>query len=227
MHDLNIPGTFLLQYGSLKDKSIVKGDKSISVVFTDDCHLYAYNPSKTGSELKVSMSDGSSGGEVATNKYRFLIDLGYHPAGTTATFTSEDESDSNIDMEFFRMNGSVIESFASSLNESERLTDIVKGDDYLTGEIDMDSPGHLVLSVPYEPGWTLTIDGEKTHIDLFDGLWISAALSEGHHDIRIGFYPKGLTHGIIISLCSVLLIASLLWYERRRYSIHEEHGAYK
>ena len=227
MHDLNIPGTLFLQYGSLESGSIRKGDRSISVTFTDDCHLYAYNPAKTNGELKVSMSDGSATGEVTTNKYKYVIDLGYHAKGTTATFSSEDGGDSNIDMEFFRMNGSVIESFASSLNESERLTDIVKGDDYLTGEIDMDSPGHLVLSVPYEPGWTLTIDGEKTHIDLFDGLWISAALSEGHHDIRIDFYPKGLTHGIIISLCSVLLIASLLWYERRRYSIHEEHRAYK
>lgn len=214
MHDLNMPGTLFLQYGSPEAGTISKADKKISVSFMDDCHLYAYNPSKTNGELKISMSDGSATGEIETNKYKFIIDLGYHPEGTTATFTSEDDEDSNIDMEFFKLNASVVDAFASSLNESETLKNIERYDDHLTGGIDMTSPGHLVLTVPYEPGWTLTIDGQETHIDLFDGLWISAALSEGHHDIRIDFYPKGLNKGILISLVSVVLIALILWYER-------------
>ncbi len=214
MHDLNISGTAFMKYGSLESGTISKEDKKISVTFQDDCHLYAYNPSKTTGELKISMSDGSATGEVTTNKYKMITDLGYHPGGTTATFTSEDDEDTDIDMEFYRLNPSVVENFASSLNEGEKLTNIIKHDDYLTGEIDMDSPGHLVLTVPYEPGWKLTIDGQEAHIDLFDGLWISAALSEGHHDIRIDFYPKGLNKGILISLVSVALIALILWYER-------------
>ncbi len=219
MHDLNISGTALMSYGSHDSGSTSGHDNSLTVNFSDACHLYAYNRTKTKAEVKVNFSDGTSLGKLPLNKYRYLVDLGYRGKGTNATFISEDKDDTEMDIEFYRLNPSVVDSFTSAVNRSERLSGIEISDNELSGHIDMNSPGELILSVPYEPGWKLYIDGNEADIRLFDGLWISAHLEKGPHDIRISFFPKGFRSGVVISLLSVIAAVLGLWYEsllRRR-----------
>ncbi len=224
INDLGISGTVLMRYGD-EDKGTITREKGRVILgFSDDCHLYAYDNTKTEGELTIRMSDGTPAGKMSSNKYRYFYDLGYHKKGTTVSFISENPDDENADLEFYRLNPSVLESFADSLNSCEHLEDIKVGSDSLTGTIDMKRKGHLVLQVPYEPGWSLYVDGRYTHIDLFDGLWISTDLSEGKHDIRISFFPKGLRAGFIISLISLILSALLLKYESilRRRRLYRE-----
>ena len=211
VHDLGISGTAFMRYGSYDSGNILKNDTSISVKFTDDCHLYAYNASKTNGELKVTLTDSTPEGKMTANKYRYIYDLGYHAKGTIATFTSE-EGGEDFNFEFYRLNNSVISNTADSINNAEHLYHIVKKDLSLSGEIDMKKPGRLVLSVPYEPGWSLYVDGEKQDMELFDGLFISADLKEGHHYVKIEFFPKGFTSGVLISLISFFTAMLLLKY---------------
>ncbi|MBQ9549176.1 MAG: YfhO family protein [Lachnospiraceae bacterium] len=219
MHDLNISGTALMSYGSIENGTVSKKDNSLTVSFSDACHLYAYNRTKTKAEVKVVFSDGTSLGKLPLNKYRYLVDLGYRGKGMNATFISEDKNDTELDIEFYRLNPSVVDSFTSAVNRAEKLKNIELSADELKGNIDMEASGELILCVPYEPGWKLFVDGQKREIDLFDGLWISTRLEKGSHDIRISFFPKGLKTGALISLLSVLTAILSLWYEgilRRR-----------
>ena len=212
MHDLNLSGTALMEYGSSDSGIIKKGPSMKSVEFIDDCHLYAYNASRTKGELKISMTDSSPDGKMTAHKYRYIYDLGFHEKGTVATFLSEEKEDEDLDLEFYRLNPSVLDSFSEMLNASERLYDIEKNADSLEGRIKPASKGYLVLTVPYEPGWTLYVDGEKTPIELFDGLFISAPLTPGDHVIRIEFFPRGLKTGALISLLSLIISLLTVWY---------------
>ena len=212
MHDFNLSGTALMEYGTSDSGPIKNGPNMKSVEFIDDCHLYAYNASKTKGELKISMTDSSPDGKMTANKYRYIYDLGFHEKGTVATFLSEEKEDEDLNLEFYRLNPSVLDSFSEMLNASERLYDIEKNDNSLEGKIKMGSKGHLVLMVPYEPGWTLYVDGEKTPIELFDGLFISTSLPRGDHEIRIEFFPRGFKTGALISLLSLILSLLTLWY---------------
>ncbi len=213
INDLNISGTALMKYGTEDDDTITKEKGRLIISYTDNCHLYAYNHSKTKGELAVKMSDGTSEGKMTSNKYRYIYDLGFHKKGTTVSFVSESSDDSDLDLEFYKLNESVLTAFADSINSGERLVNMERDAGSLSGLIDMKEKGHLVLMIPYEPGWTLFVDGRRTHIDLFDALWISTELSEGRHEIRLKFFPKGLKAGAIISLVSILLAAFSLKYE--------------
>lgn len=224
LRDLNISGTALINYGTIDQGNIKKKDNTITVTYNDNCHLYAYNHSKTKAELKVNVSDGTSLGKMAANKYRYILDLGYHASGTEITFVSEDKTDTELDLEFYRMNPSVLASFTETVNNNEKLYDVKLEDDSMTGSIDMKTNGSLVLSVPYEPGWSLKVDGEEAPIDLFDGLWISTLLPEGHHDIRIDFFPEGFKKGRIISMISLVTACLTLFYgnlTRKRLKKHK------
>lgn len=63
----------------------------------------------------------------------------------------------------------------------------------------------LFTSIPYEPGWTIYVDGkESKQITLYD-TFIGLNLSEGEHTIEFKFYPPGLKVGIICSIISLIL----------------------
>ncbi len=79
----------------------------------------------------------------------------------------------------------------------------------LTGRIDVTSPGQLVLSIPYDPGWTLYVDGAKTPMDLFEDTFISIELDEGTHTIALNYFPKGFIPGVIVSVVCILLFIGL------------------
>ena len=99
-----------------------------------------------------------------------------------------------------------------------RVTD--SGDSYIEGTIDAGDGGVFVTSVPYESGWTLKVDGEEREIqELAGGVFISAALDGGKHEIELSFRPPGLIAGLIITIASVLLLVLLTAARKRRHII--------
>lgn len=92
------------------------------------------------------------------------------------------------------------------------------GDSWLKGTIEVEESGVLVTSVPYEEGWTLKVDGRERQIhELAGGVFISAALEAGSHEIELRFRPPGLLAGGLISLIAVgILVALSLWGRRKK-----------
>mgnify|MGYP000146301642 CR=1 FL=1 len=54
-----------------------------------------------------------------------------------------------------------------------------RNDSHLTGTAEVPSDGYLLITVPYEGGWELTLDGEKQEILKADlGLWVFVSAPE-------------------------------------------------
>ena len=88
----------------------------------------------------------------------------------------------------------------------------------LEGNINVEDRKILFLSIPYEEGWTIYVDGKKTdYFKIYDA-FIGVNMKEGHHDIKMVFYPKGLKEGIIISGATLIaiIITSLLKYRLKK-----------
>ncbi len=102
---------------------------------------------------------------------------------------------------------------------SENLLDISdSGDGFVKGTVNAGDGGVFVTSIPYEDGWTMKVDGVEREIhDLVGGVFISASLGEGVHDIELSFRPPGITAGLIITCLSILLLAALTLM--RKYGI--------
>ena len=88
------------------------------------------------------------------------------------------------------------------------------GDASVSGSIEAASGGMLVLSLPYEPGWELRVDGQEKEIYLFDGLLISCPLERGEHTVELSFTPPLFYEGLIISLMSTIMMAVSLRFHR-------------
>ena len=174
-------------------------------------HYYAYVGDTGVNSLKMESEAGSK--SFSQVKYHYICDLGWHDAGDVISLTSEDSSSLNVSA--YRLNFDVMDEVISILGEQTMTVDSYSST-HINGHIDVSRAGELILSVAYEPGWTILVDGEEVQPGLFDDTFISLSLTEGEHTIEMRYRPAGLTIGIIVSLICLAIFAAIVLLERRR-----------
>lgn len=94
----------------------------------------------------------------------------------------------------------------NDLNENT-ITNTVYKDGYIKGNINVPEDKTLLYtSIPYDKGWSVTVDGiEVEYIKILDGL-IGVELNEGNHNIEFKYKTPGLLLGSIISLLAIFII---------------------
>lgn len=78
--------------------------------------------------------------------------------------------------------------------------------------------GDLVVAVPVDPGWTLTVDGRETPIHPALGILVGAWVGPGEHEIRLSYTTPGARLGWLVSLGTLtgLGLAATLRLRHRR-----------
>lgn len=94
--------------------------------------------------------------------------------------------------------------------------------DRLHGTINMpkDKP-LLFLSIPYDPGWQVSVDGRQQPIQRVAHNLSAVTLAPGHHKIRLTYITPGFRTGLVISLLAFATYAGLFWWDQR----HQKHNA--
>ncbi|MGL4373048.1 MAG: YfhO family protein, partial [Turicibacter sp.] len=86
----------------------------------------------------------------------------------------------------------------------------------LNGSIEMTTPGYLFLSIPFDTGWKVTVNGQPTAIESVQGGFIGIPLEMGTYDISLTYTPPGLMIGSIISLIALLAFIPIVMIENRK-----------
>lgn len=71
-------------------------------------------------------------------------------------------------------------------------------------------PGWLVTTIPWYPGWTAEVDGRGTDVEVLDGALVGVQLPPGDHVVALGYWPAGLTLGLIVTGLSALVVLGLV-----------------
>ncbi len=90
------------------------------------------------------------------------------------------------------------------LSESQ-MTDVDVDGSRISGRVDAKEAGTLLLTVPYDEGWTIYVDGEKTEYYPIGTALTGIHLEAGEHEIQMRFVPSGFKEGILLSLLCLLL----------------------
>lgn len=196
------------------------GDQA-DIYIEESGHYYAYTANTRIDTIMLNYEEETK--SFSQIKKKYILDLGYHSAGDILSLSSENGESLNLIA--YKVDESVLAEFIGRLRQQ---TMVVDGYDEtsLTGHIDVENAGQLVLSIAYEPGWTLYVDGAPTDMDLFEDTFISVYLEEGSHTIELKYFPDGLIPGAIVSLISLLLFAGLVltvrYYTKPKTAIHKE-----
>lgn len=125
----------------------------------------------------------------------------------------------------FEMDYDDIRETRASLDEFVIDKDRTQGD-IIAGEIDVKQDGWFHLSVPYDKGFTILVDGEKTEYSHSDRCFIGFDISRGKHDIEIIYKAPGIKAGKYMSAAgaAVFVSAAVCSIWRKRYN-EKKHSA--
>lgn len=73
---------------------------------------------------------------------------------------------------------------------------------------------YVYFAVPYDKGWTATIDGDKTDIIVSGGMMI-IKVPAGIHSIEFSYYTPGLKLGLIISLITMMTALGFCYVQKK------------
>ena len=198
---------------SLED-SEAGGTMKYNYEMPDSGLLYMYLDCDDAETVTIKCGDKSTRYTFSGRSYALCV--GWYEAGELVSAT--------WDVEAGIKDKSKMEIYMATLDESvfdagmARLSDeVLQVDSYsstsVTGTIDVKESGYFYTSIPYEPGWTLYLDGEKTDITPYQNAFIGLENMEpGVHRIELKYMPAGLIHGLVISGVGLLLFAFLCWY---------------
>ncbi len=79
----------------------------------------------------------------------------------------------------------------------------------LKGDIDVKKDGLLFFSIPYENGYKLYIDGEKSDITLYRGVFLCTNITKGYHSIELAFCVPGFFPGVFMCTITICIITFL------------------
>ncbi len=89
------------------------------------------------------------------------------------------------------------------------LTDVTADGNYVSGRLHADWDGTLLLTVPYDEGWKITVDGTQVEQFRIGEALTGIHVGAGDHEIEMKYTPPGLWIGSILSLlCAALYLLS-------------------
>lgn len=177
------------------------------------------------------------GGSTEKESFRELTKgsifyMGYLREGQTVTLTNGDEKDESpkVSAVVYQMNEKALRE-ALEILSARHLENVVWKSDRIEGELSLQEPGRLILSVPCEAGWTVLVNGEKTEPLTFGGCLMALDLEPGEYRLELSYVPAGTRAGLLVSAVSVAVFAAVMLIggrmRRRRKEKPEDECLFK
>lgn len=192
-------------------QSITETGSSSTVTVNTDGYTYLY-VNKTGPN-KVQVVDSEGISTTYDNLNRgYILDMGYRNAGEILTITPvvDDNSTqaSTLSVTAYRMDEAKLKRVYQRLSQSPMTVDSYDST-HVTGRVTARKDGLLLTTIPYEKGWSVTVDGQTVEPQIFSDTFISIPLTTGSHTISFSYMPDGLVPGALLTGGSILVTVAL------------------
>lgn len=189
------------------------GDKVTMTAKTDGYYYMLL----TGSGTKKIAMTGALERKYTDLKIYSVLYVGYLEAGQTVTFENDDENDETPEFKLnaWRMDEETLTQALEALGE-RHLEEVSCDSTHVSGKLELEEAGRLILSIPFEKGWTIRVNGEGQEPVLVGECLMALDLEPGDYEIELEYVPYGLKQGILLSAVSVLIFAAIMVLRRRK-----------
>ena len=87
--------------------------------------------------------------------------------------------------------------------------------DYILGDILLDKDKLLFLSIPYDKGWQIKVDGKQTTPEKVNIGFMGLFLNKGFHTVELKYTPPFLMAGMAVSFLSIIILVAVIMYQKR------------
>lgn len=118
---------------------------------------------------------------------------------------------------FYALNVSTFEKLINTL-KAHQFEPTTFDDGHVAGTYTAASDGHLLLSIPYDKGWSFTVNGEPANVQpAFDEGMTAIEVKAGDNDIEMTYRTPGLAAGCAVTGAAVVgLVAGTIIVRRHR-----------
>lgn len=99
--------------------------------------------------------------------------------------------------------------------------------DHIYGNISVTQDGYFVTSIPYDPGFEITVDGNRVDYELVNQAFIGFPIEKGEHTIEIVYQAPWLKEGKILSFAGCVLFVITIGFDFHRYGKRRKYGKLK
>ena len=195
-------------------------DQPIYTVFIPEGKYAVYGNLPWNSEFKgtVQVENGYSTNYACwLSPSVFYIPLEPKQRETQITVSSDNECDLKYGEEqFYALDLETFAQITEFLNEKKAEYTLKNGDIQILAQSNGDEC--LYISVPYDNGWVVTVDGKKTKTGLFADCMYSIELPEGEHEIVMKYHILGLNVGMVGSFLGIVGIVLMHCSRKKRKS---------
>ena len=93
---------------------------------------------------------------------------------------------------------------------------------HVSGTAEVPEAGILALSIPYDSGWSVEVDGKPARLLQVNGMMMGVQLDPGTHQVTFTYRNRWLAAGAVVSAATLALIGlGALLRRRRRGSQHQ------
>ena len=178
----------------------------------NDREIFVYFPSEYAREAKLKVN-GSDISDYFGNETCRIVSIGKRPAGeeliVSLNLEKEDIYIGNGSDYFYYLDDELFYEImprlqANGYNITDFTDSSFEGTVTATGE-----KGLFFLTIPYDEGWNVYVDGEKAEtFEVLDCL-MAVELAPGEHTITMRYWPWCVTYGLVISISSLVLFAAI------------------
>ncbi|MBP5363463.1 MAG: YfhO family protein [Ruminococcus sp.] len=201
-------GTFSFDVTDQKEKA------SATLIYdgVEGAYLYGYAKNGPAETIDVKCDGQIADSGISADDYPIVFPMGNGQEGSTFEATlnfEEDRAAGAFTVQVYALNEEAFNKAYSELaDEQLELTEF--SDTKIKGIINVKRRGILYLSIPYERGWSIYVDGKKVSTTkIFDAM-LGAEIGPGEHEIELKYFPDGLGKGIIISISATFLFILLV-----------------
>lgn len=88
--------------------------------------------------------------------------------------------------------------------------------DTVRGTIEVEKSAPMLFSIPYDNGWSVTVDGKKSVLHKAVSNLMTVNLKKGKHEIALNYQVPGLKLGWIISISSIILFICFILVKKSK-----------
>ena len=119
-------------------------------------------------------------------------------------------------MLLYREDSGVLEAVRSKTEENPTEIEVLR-DDHLRILADIPADESLlIVSIPADKAWRITVDGVETDTDTAFGLFLAVPMAEGTHVVDLQYNPREIRMGLVVSCLTILGVAAYAVVEKKR-----------
>ena len=212
--DLEITGTDEDRW-KYKKAGDADGKMIFDLSFEDTADIYLYFEASHCKNLKVVRGEKS---ETFSDKLGHIVHLGMCGPDTDISleFTPDDDHETgSVKLQMCAWHQDVFEEVYDRLDDSQWIINKASSRS-LQGILDAKKDGLLMLSIPYDLGWKITVDGAKVDQEPVGEGVMGIPVTAGEHEIRMAYFPKGLGPGLAFSGAALAVWIIMMLRQRKK-----------